>query len=197
MKRMITALLCLAMLASFAACDLDSVTNPTDDDRIPYGSMSMSDIYPALEAEKVFATNMQVHLDMEDEVPCLSADLKNNHTETISNITLAFAAWDSAGLPVLLKSASGKTEDSYVKQVGMGDVTVAPGETWFAEDEDSVMGFRVAAEQNNIAYVKVCVISCTLGEDTAWSNPYYDEWHRLHYNKLLPLRVADPTETTE
>lgn len=138
-----------------------------------------------LSKEKVVAINEAVHKEMDDGNIMLSVDLKNNSDKQIKELVVAFAAWDIDGNPIKLKSASGTSEDAYVKRINMGDVTVAAGQTWMADSGDDVMGYKVAPELSNIAYVKAAVISSTMEDGGSWSNPYYDQWKTTYENVKL------------
>lgn len=138
-----------------------------------------------LSKEKVVAVNEAVHKEMEDDSVMLSADLKNNADKQVKELVVAFAAWDIDGNPIKLKSASGTSEDAFVKRIGMGEVTVAAGQTWLADDGEDVVGYKVSSEQSNIAYVKAVVISGELEDGGSWSNPYYNQWKTTYENVKL------------
>ncbi len=138
-----------------------------------------------LSKEKVVAINEAVHKEMEDGNIMLSADLKNNSDKQVKELVVAFAAWDIDGNPILLKSASGTSEDAYIKRIGMGDVTVAAGQTWLADAGEDVTGYKVSPELSNIAYVKAVVVSFSLEDGGSWSNPYYDQWKTTYENVKL------------
>ena len=138
-----------------------------------------------IQSEDVYATAASVYMNSETEEVFLTANIKNNSEEKIGDVTIAFVVWDADGNPVLIKSASGRTEDSYVKGVGMGDIEISAGEEWLGDTEDDVYGLRLDPEQTNIAYVEAIVVSYTSQSGEEWENPFYYSWRNAFEGKQL------------
>ncbi len=188
MKKLLICLICLGLLCSLSGCGLldfgdTSVDSEPVSEAEPFSYQNFS---THLTEQKAVAVNPTVHHnETEDKGIYLCADIKNNAGVTLKDITIAFVAWDIDGNPVLLKSHSGATADSYLKEVGMGDITVEAGQTWLAETDSDIFGFRVADTQTNISYVRACVVSYAQEDGAVWNNPLYPEWNEVYVSKPL------------
>lgn len=141
---------------------------------------SVTGLKAGLSAQKAVAKNPKKQ-SQSDDTDMLTADITNKTEGTIKCITLAFAAWDSDGKPLMIKSASGATEDSYIKEVDMGELSIEAGATWEAS-----LGLRVAKEMGDISFVEAIVVSFTDSDDKVWENPLYDSWTLAFENVEYP-----------
>lgn len=191
MKKLLAIILCLSIFCSFAACGepkepVDSVETTTEaPTTAPDEKQLFADMQNNLKLEKAVASNGNAYKNIEAEEVFLTTSIQNNSGTTIKDISVAFAAWDIDGNPIEIKSASGLTEDAYIKEVAIGDVTLADGEQWHGETEENVSGLRVAAEQSNIAYVESIVVSYTTEDGGNWTNPYYTQWRQTYWAQKL------------
>lgn len=192
MKKLLAILLCLGILCSFAACgepettaDPVETTTEAPTTTAPDPEAVFAEMQNNLGLEKAVASNGNAYKNLEADEVFLTTSIKNNSDTTIKDITIAFAAWDIDGNPIEIKSASGLTEDAFIKEVGMGDVTLAAGEEWHGETDENVSGLRVATEQSNIAYVASIVVSYTTEDGGNWSNPYYTQWRQTYWGNAL------------
>ena len=138
-----------------------------------------------LESESAYVTKTTVYKNTETGDIFLTANIKNNSNKNISDISVAFVAHDIEGNPIMIKSASGLTDDSYVKEVNLGDITISSKEEWLGDTETDVIGLRVKSEQININYVKAIVISYTDSDGKKWNNPFYTNWQNIFEGKKL------------
>lgn len=141
-----------------------------------------ADLQTNLSTQDAVALNSMVQLELDDGGIMLSTDVLNNTSSAIQDISVAFAAWDADGNPILIRGASSQSTESYIKVIGMSDVVIAAGETWKAEGEpddtgnQTVTGYRIASELTNIYHVKAIVVSFTREDGSTWENPCYKEW---------------------
>ncbi len=190
MKKLIAAILCITMLFSLSGCGIagliaDSYTDASDYDSDMTPEDIFRDIRDSIDSEKLVAFNVKVHNDLEDGQISLSADLKNKQTYKVTDITVAFAAWDIDGNPIKLKSASGATEDSYIKEVGFGDNSIEANGIWKADKGETITGFKVDKTQTNIAYVAAIAVSFEKEDGAVWENPYYQTWCESYEGEKL------------
>ncbi len=163
----------------------DSILSEEEQAKADYAKLKAN-----LQAANAVSLNAKLYDDLDDDGLMLGADVKNNFSETISDLTVAFAAWDAEGKPVLIKSASGKTEDSHLKEVGF-DVTVAAGETWNADKGDIVTGYRIANAKDEIHTVMAVVISYEAADGSDWRNPFYEQWKETFKNVPLESWMSE------
>ena len=135
--------------------------------------------------QNAYITASSVYKNTETGDIFLTANIKNDSDKSISNIDIAFAAWDIDGNPILIKSASGLTEDSYIKELNFGDVTLSAGEEWIGDTEDNVYGLRVNSEQTNIAYVEAIFVGYVADDGGVWTNPAYYTWKNVFGGQML------------
>lgn len=172
-----------------------SLAEPKDDDTSADDtssdtqSDSVTGLKAGLSAQKAVALNAKT-LEQSDGTFMLLADITNNTDGAISGIVLAFAVWDSEGKPLAIKSASGLTEDSYIKEVDMGELSIEAEATWEAE-----LGLRVSEEMENVVYVEAIVVSFTDADGTIWENPLYDSWSLAFEEKDYLVSANDETQS--
>ena len=157
----------------------DSILSEEEQAKADYAKLKAD-----LQTGNAEALNTKLYDDLDDDSLMLGADVKNNISVTISSLSVAFAAWDAEGKPVLIKSASGKTEDSHLKEVNFNEA-VAAGETWVADKDNVVTGYRIANAAGEIHTVKAVVISYKADDGTEWRNPFYEQWKETFKN--MPL----------
>lgn len=104
----------------------------------------------------------------------LSAEVRNNGDKDIRDMTLAFAAWDANGLPILLKGDIDFSDGTYVKKAQATGINLVPGAEWGKN-----MGYSIEDGLNVDSFVAI-VVSFTTFEDEVWENPYFDEWKALY-----------------
>lgn len=147
-------------------------------------SVTFSEFYGYMLDEEMVAINAGAYLQ-EDGRNALMADVINREDVDATEIMLAFAAWDSEGNPILLRSASGLTEDNYVKEVNYADLSIKAGSTW-----ESDMGLIVSNDYSTISHVEGIVVSCKLG-GKEWTNPHYEVWADFFGGKKLDSQMTD------
>lgn len=169
-------------ITNFNAGNVEVSSDDTDalenDGEESISSLPFSEFYEYLFDQEIVAVNASANLQ-EDGRNALMADIKNNMVADADEICIAFAIWDENGSPLLIESASGLTEASYVKEANMGSLMVEGGETWVAD-----MGLIVANERSTISHVEAIIVSCKLnGSD--WANPMYEMWKYFFGGKTL------------
>lgn len=147
-------------------------------------SVTFSEFYGYMLDEEMVAINAGAYLQ-EDGRNALMADVINREDVDATEIMLAFAAWDSEGNPILLRSASGLTEDNYVKEVNCADLSIKAGSTWEAD-----MGLIISNDHSTISHVEGIVVSCKLG-GKEWTNPHYEVWADFFGGKKLDSQMTD------
>ena len=156
--------------------------------------MTFVDFYENLLFEDFVAINATANLQ-DDGRNALMTNIRNASRSKISEITVAFAIWDEAGEPLLIKSASGQSKDAYVKEVSMGDLVINGGTIRNAD-----MGLVVENPRESISHVEAVVVSCKF-KDNRWNNPLYDTWYTYFAGKQLDdtmkTALADFAKTIE
>ena len=173
MKRILAIMMCLCMVVALAACG-DFGDSYIEDEKTP--QEEFAELQGAIKTQPTYTTKASVYKDLDGGDIFLTADIKNNSEKTMNTIKIAFVAWDIDGNPILIKSASGLTEDAYVKELNLGSTEILAGQTWLGETEEEVFGLRVASEQTSISYVEAIVISYSTPDGGEWTNPCYYEW---------------------
>ena len=140
--------------------------------------MTFVDFYENLLFVDFVAINATANLQ-EDGRNALMTNIRNASRSKISEITVAFAIWNETGEPLLIKCASGQSEDAYVKEVSMGELVISGGKIW-----DADMGLIVENPRESISHVEAIVVSCTF-KDSQWNNPLYDTWYTYFAGKQL------------
>lgn len=119
-----------------------------------------------LQQQEVVAVNPRIiH---EEKNSTLLADLRNDTQQTLSSVTLLFAAFDDQGNPIPLMTST--TGDTFVKRVALTDLSIAPGQSWQAD-----MGLRLSGISDRICHIFVLAETWT-AEDTLQENPLTDRW---------------------
>lgn len=131
--------------------------------------MTFAEFYESLFSQDIVAVKATANLQ-DDGRNALMTNIQNAAQVQATDIVIAFVMWDAEGKPLMIKSASGQSGDSYVKEVGMGALAIDGKTTW-----DADMGLVVANERQSIAHVEAIVLSCKFG-DSQWNNPLYDTW---------------------
>lgn len=184
MKKIIAMLLCLATVFSFAACSNFSSTDEpeeTEDPKQVYAEMENS-----LQSQPLYVTKAEVYRYEEDNEIYLTANIKNASDKNISSFVLSFAAWDAEGNPIIIKSASGETQDQFVKKCNFAEAVAANSE-WIGcyDDVNGLFGLQIDPSLVNITYVKATVYSYTDESGTETINPFYYTWENTHLSEKL------------
>lgn len=184
MDKMLTAWMEADMADQLVRDEITANTDPEDDTDGPDTSMPFSEFYSYLLSQEVVALDANAHLQ-EDGSNALMADVKNNAVSDATDITIAYAMWDSEGNPILIRRETGEDSGSYIKVVGYGDLMVEGLETW-----DADKGYYVANDHDTIDHVEAILVSCKLN-GTVWENPMYELW-QLHFGgQKLESEVLD------
>lgn len=194
MKKLITIFLCLCMVFSLAAC------GSTPEEELASKKQAYSDFKADVNDQDVVAIDARIET-LEDGSKVMMTNVKNTTTADISDVVVAFAAWDENGSPVIIKTEKLPDSTYYVIEAEHEDVTIASGETWIADQ-----GLFLAEECYNIAYVEAIVISCTMNL-SSWENSLYDAWQETYSGVALEywmmeemtnlLLVTDESQTSD
>lgn len=110
----------------------------------------------------------------------LQATIVNNSQDDVKDVLIAFMAWDSNNLPVLLKGQFNFSAGTYVRQTNYTGVNMVPGGT-FGEE----YGMKLDSSVENIATVKAIVVSYETFDGETWTNPLYDQYVEQYAGKKL------------
>ena len=110
----------------------------------------------------------------------LQATIVNNSQDDVKDVLVAFMAWDSNNLPVLIKSQFDFNAATYVRQANYTGVNMVPGGT-FGEN----FGLKLDSSVENIATVKAIVVSYETFDGETWTNPLYDQYVEQYAGKKL------------
>lgn len=110
----------------------------------------------------------------------LQATIVNNSEDDVKDVTVAFMAWDSNNLPVLLKVQLDFGAAAYVKKGTYTGVNMVPGSTYGEH-----AGLKLDESVKDVATVKAIVVSYDTFEGETWENPLYDEFVEMYEGKKL------------
>ena len=112
----------------------------------------------------------------------LQAIIVNQGSDNIKNAVVAFAAWDSNYMPVIIEPMYNYFgSDAYVAQVNYDTINLPPGQSFGSEG-----GFQLHPDnQRPIAQCKACVVQYTTYDGKTWMNPYYKAFLELYEGKPL------------
>lgn len=110
----------------------------------------------------------------------LQAIIVNNSQDDIKDATIAFAAWDSNNLPVMIKAQFDFSPAVYVKKAKYTGINLVPGGT-FGESN----GLKLDEGISGIVTVKAVVVSYETFDGKTWDNPLYDEFVEKYEGKKL------------
>jgi len=158
---------------SLETWQLESMVNYLDGDTAEEAAtaetMPFDMFYESLRCQDIVAVQADANLQS-DGRNALMTNITNASQAQATELVIAFVMWDVQGEPLMITSASGQSEASYVKEVDMGALTIAGKTTW-----DADMGLVIANERQSISHVEAIVVSCKFG-DSQWNNPLYDTW---------------------
>lgn len=177
MKRILAMVICLCMVTSFAACS----RTKTEEEVQAEKKQSVADLTQAVNAQNLIAVDKRVFTD-ENGIKWLLADIENKMTDEIkiSQMVIAFLAWDADGIPVQIKTKNNPDSTYYLYEATVShDVIIPKGETWTAD-----AGLQLAKECDEVSYVEAIAVSGIIsGEE--WKNPCYDTWYEIYHGQLL------------
>jgi len=110
----------------------------------------------------------------------LQATIINNSQDDVKDALIAFMAWDSNNLPVLIKGQFDFNAATYVRQVNYTGVNMVPRGT-FGDN----FGMKLDSSVENIATVKAIVVSYETFDGKTWTNPLYDQYVEQYAGKKL------------
>ncbi len=191
MKKILAIILALGMLFVLTACTGSgsslTASNDVSSEEEYDPEKAFAQLKDNLNKQNAYITSADVYKNLDAEEVFLTANIKNNSDKTISNLVVAFAAWDIDGNPIMIKSKSGATADSYIKEVSFSSVTISPGQEWLGngDDDGDIFGFSADPSQSNIAYTQAIVVSYTVEDGGEWSNSFYSEWKTTFKQAVL------------
>lgn len=162
-------------------CYSSDSTNSTDDKN---NTMSFAEFYDCLFNEEMLAVNPTVSSYAPDKA-LLTTDIKNTISREATEICIAFAIWDKDGNPLIIESSSGLTENFYIKEAQIKDLTIKGKTTWVAD-----IGMAIANEYSTVSHVEAIVVSCKLN-GSEWSNSMYKMWKEFFGGKTLEKEMSD------
>lgn len=137
----------------------------------------------ALMAQPLYVSNTK-YVVQDDQFKSLYPDmlqviLQNNSEDDIRDAVVAFAAWDSNGLPVKIKGHMSFNDPVYITKVNFGDINLVPGGS-FGDSQ----GYSID-ENCEISTFKAVVVSYTTFEDQTWENPKFKDFCELYEGKRM------------
>lgn len=186
MKRLFLVLMCLAMVVSLAACGLSDVGDLIESSE--QKKANFEDFRKSLNQQTAVALDAEF-IVQDDGSKMLIADVKNNTTFELSEIKIAFAAWNEFGTPVYLGSKDGTSY--YVVETDMKGVVIEGSQRWYAD-----MGLAVNSTITSIDYVEAIVMSYK-ANGTVWENPLYEQWGKYFNGEDLEDYMKLPAPTVD
>ncbi|MBR5323031.1 MAG: hypothetical protein IKU48_05755 [Clostridia bacterium] len=183
MKKILFVLMCLAMVASLAACGFGDVGELIESPE--QKKANFEDFRKSLEQQNAVALDAEV-LVQEDGSSMLIADVKNNTTFELTEIKIAFAGWKATGTPAALSYEDGNPY--YVVETDMKGLVIEGSQRWYAD-----MGLEINWLAN-IDYVEAIVMSYK-ANGTLWENPLYEQWGKYFNGETLEdyMKLPEPT----
>lgn len=190
MKKILTMILCLCMIASLCACGTEQNGNGGGLDAQTYQAFlaEMNEFY-------IRAVNARV-VTREDGTKYLTADIINDSSHNISELVIAFATWDENGTPINITTAEIPENTLNVIETTLDDVSISSEETWHSDK-----GLFIAESSYGVEYVTAIVTSCKM-DQSQWTNVHYDTWKQAYINVLmeswqLELMIPDSTDSDD
>jgi hypothetical protein len=106
--------------------------------------------------------------------------IKNNHTETIRNYTVALMGFDKNGYPLKIEWNIDFSGGDYIRLGSAEDANVIPGAT-AGKDK----GFGID-ESHGIHYILAEIYEVEFYDGKVWENPNFDYWADKFAEKPLP-----------
>ncbi len=138
--------------------------------------MPEADLLAALLTQPLVTTNYEI--TQWDEGDLLCATITNKSTATIKSMQIAFATWDADNKPVIVTNRNGQLKTSNVIKVLMDDLSVAPGQSYGADN-----GAALHADSAKVGKFSAIVYQYEDIEGNVWENPYYYAWLNLYEGK--------------
>ena len=168
MKKIISLVLCFALIFSFAACGEQSP------EKQAYEEFSAQ-----LDTQKIITINPRIEKDSNGK-KYITADVKNLTANRVSDVVLAFAVWNYKGQPVIIKTQNNPNNTNYEVRLTLpSEVNIPSGEIW-----NGVGGIFLNEYSPSVKYVKAVVVSCKNG-NIKYTNPLYKQWKSYFVNKTL------------
>ena len=182
MKKLFAIIMCVCVVMSLVACATTPSTGDISDDQRYENFISQF----STEYQDITAINARVELDAEGN-KIIFADIKNSGFDEISNIVLAFAAWDADGNFITIKSKDKPDNTAAEFQFNLPNVSVPERSIWSADT-----GVYLDASCEEITYIKAMVVSCKNGEND-YNNELYNAWKDTYLQKPLTdiMRTID------
>lgn len=173
MKKILTMIVCLCMIASLCACGTEQNGNGDELDVQAYQEFldEMNSFY-------IRAVNARV-VTREDGTKYLTADIINDSSHNISELVVAFATWDENGTPIYITTAENPENTQNLIEMTLDDVSISSGETWHSDK-----GLFIAESSYGVEYVTAIVTSCKM-DQSQWTNTHYDTWKQAYINVLM------------
>lgn len=175
MKRFLSSLLALVTALCLCAlpCLAEGDNNVTPDVLDALVELQPLGVISANYVESTFQAGLQVIV-------------QNNTDAEISGAVVAFAAWNGAGQPVMMKGYLDMLGSAaYVIRAELSDIDLAPGAT-FGESN----GLRLNDTGMGIENCRAVVVSYDTADGTHWENPYFLNWCEMYEGKPF-----DPAST--
>lgn len=138
--------------------------------------MTEADLQAALLTQPLVTTNYELTQWAEGDLLC--ATITNKGNATIKSMHIAYAAWDADNKPVIITDMSGKLKTSNVIKVLMDDLSVAPGQSYGADN-----GAALHKDSAKVAKFSAIAYRYEDTEGNIWENPYYYAWLNLYEGK--------------
>lgn len=167
MQKILSAVLCIALVFSFTACSKDPK------------QQAFEEFETELNAQKIIATDPRIEKDANGK-KYITADVKNLTANRVSDVVLAFVAFNYKGDPVAIKTQNNPGNTNYEVRLTLPDeVDIPSGEIW-----NGVGGIFLSQYSPSVKYVKAVVVSCKNGNNK-YQNPLYKQWKSYFVNKTL------------
>ena len=186
MKRLFLVLMCLAMVISLAACGLSDVGDLIESPEQKKANFEA--FRNSLEQQNAVALDAEL-LVQDGASNMLIADVKNNTTFELSEVKIAFAAWNSLGTPIALDYEDGNPY--YVIETDMEGLVIGGSQRWYAD-----MGLAISSTIVTVDYVEAIVMSYK-ANGTLWENPLYEQWGEYFNGESLEDYMKLPAPTVD
>lgn len=183
MKRVLSFLFIVAIVLSFAGCHKQE------------GGITITEFEELLNKQPMTVVNTQYlvqdNKDKEAYPDLLEALVKNNTTQTVTSVEVAYVAWDLKKQPVQIKSANDTAEGAYIQTHTLTDITLLSGRVY---GRGKGLPLSKDATLNNILCIKSIVVSFETESGQTWENPYYSAFKTAYSGQKFDYDMRILTE---
>lgn len=183
--------MCFCMAMAFTACGSSSTTNESSGSEDTQSNteattekvLSADELNAELKKQPCYVYETEYYVQDENYKALypdlLLAKIKNQSGTSIKDVWVAFVAWDSNGLPVIIDSTG---SDGYVVECTFDGINLVDGESLTDYGLQLTQDFAFSEEVDKF---KAIVTHYKDFDGNTWDNPLYSDWKEMYKEKEL------------